>query len=69
MKNINFFKCLQNLLLGIVFLLPGAVLSQNFPNKPIKFVITYAPGGSSDIIARTISAKLSKLWGQPMIPD
>ena len=65
----NFLKFFQVLILGITLLLPGAVFSQAFPNKPIKFVLTYPPGGSSDIIARTIAIKLGKLWGQPIIPD
>lgn len=65
----NFLKFFQFLILGITLLLPGAVFSQAFPNKPIKFVLTYPPGGSSDIIARTIAIKLGKLWGQPIIPD
>jgi hypothetical protein len=69
MKNTNYLKCLRNLLLGVALLFSGTVFSQSFPNKPIKFVITYAPGGSSDLIARTISTKLSKLWGQPIIPE
>jgi len=65
----NFLKFFQVLILGITLLLPGAVFSQAFPKKPIKFVLTYPPGGSSDIIARTIAIKLGKLWGQPIIPD
>ena len=65
----NFLKFFQVLILGITLLLPGAVFSQAFPNNPIKFVLTYPPGGSSDIIARTIAIKLGKLWGQPIIPD
>jgi len=69
MTNLRFFKYLQSFLVVIILLSSGTVFAQNFPNKPIKFVLTYPPGGSSDIIARTIANKLSKLWGQPVIPD
>ena len=69
MKTMNLLKFFQALILGMTFLLPGTVFSQAFPNKPVKFVLTYPPGGSSDVIARTIAVKLGKVWGQPVIID
>ncbi len=69
MITLRLLKLLQGFTIGLVFLCSSIVFAQNFPNKPIKFVITYPPGGSSDIIARTIANKLSKIWGQPVIPD
>ena len=69
MKTVNLLKFFQALILGMTFLLPGTVFSQAFPNKPVKFVLTYPPGGSSDVIARTIAVKLGKVWGQPVIID
>ena len=39
----------------------------NFPNKPIKLVVTYPPGGSSDLMARIMGQKLSQHWNQPVI--
>ena len=69
MKINNFLKFFQAFILSLAFLLPSIAFSQAFPNKPIKFVLTYPPGGSSDVIARTIAIKLGKLWGQPIIPD
>lgn len=41
--------------------------AQNFPNKPVKLVVTYPAGGSSDLMARIMGQKLSELWGQPVI--
>jgi len=46
----------------------GAV-AQNFPSKPVRMVIPFAPGGSTDANARIIQDKLSTLWGQPVIID
>jgi tripartite-type tricarboxylate transporter receptor subunit TctC len=40
-----------------------------FPAKPIRMISPYAPGGGSDTLARTIGAKLSEAWGQPVIVE
>jgi tripartite-type tricarboxylate transporter receptor subunit TctC len=43
--------------------------AQGFPNKPLRIVVPYPPGGSSDIIARAISQVLSESLGQPVVVD
>ena len=40
-----------------------------YPEKPIRFVVTFAPGGGTDIFARAIAAKFNETWGQPIIVD
>ena len=42
---------------------------QAFPNKPIKIIVPFAPGGSTDIVARIMAAKMSKTIGQPVIVE
>ncbi len=46
-----------------------AFAQTNFPDKPVKVIVPFAPGGSFDIIARDLSTKLSALWGQPVFID
>ena len=50
-------------------LAPTQAFAQAWPSKPIKWVVPFAPGGTTDILARTIGDKLSVALGQPVIID
>ena len=50
-------------------LLAGGALAQSYPSKPVKLIVTYPPGGSSDLIARIFGQKLSELWGQQVLVE
>lgn len=43
--------------------------AQTYPVKPIRYIVSYAPGGGTDIVARTIGAKLAELLGKQVIID
>jgi tripartite-type tricarboxylate transporter receptor subunit TctC len=45
----------------------GAAHAQNYPNKLVRFIVTYPPGGSSDVMARIIGQKLTEYWGQTVL--
>lgn len=47
----------------------GAAQAQAYPSKPVRFVVTYPAGGSSDVMARIIGKKLTELWGQQVLVD
>ena len=51
----------------IVVATNGNAIAQPFPSKPVHLIVTYAPGGSSDLMARVFGQKLSEVWGQPVI--
>jgi tripartite-type tricarboxylate transporter receptor subunit TctC len=38
-----------------------------YPNRPIRFVVAFAPGASTDIVGRIVGAKLAELWGQNVV--
>ena len=56
---------LLSILAGILF--SSAVGAQAYPAKPVRLIVTYPPGGSSDLMSRVYGAKLSELWGQQVI--
>lgn len=47
----------------------GAAHAQDYPTKPVRFVLGLAPGGSTDVVARTVAQKLSETWGQNVLVD
>src|SRR5207237_10294179 len=46
-----------------------AATAQTFPNKPIRMVVPFPPGGTLDILARTVGQKLSANVGQPVVSE
>jgi len=61
---------IQSLALAASLALPTMpAWSQDYPSKPVRIIVPYAPGGGADILARLIGQKLGASWGQPVIVD
>jgi len=50
-------------------LLGGPAHAQDYPQKPVRFIVGFSPGGGSDILARLLSDKLTESWGRPFVVD
>ncbi len=60
---------LAALLLSTCLCLPGTLLAQAFPNKPVRIVVPFPPGAATDNLARMLGQKLGEAWGQSVVID
>lgn len=52
-----------------VFAFASGCFAQDYPNRPVKIIVGYPPGGAPDTIARALAPKLSEILGQPFVID
>src|SRR3954471_23562042 len=57
--------------LAIAALLSASAAStaQDFPTRPIRLILGFAPGGSTDLVARVVAQKMAESWGQQVVVD
>lgn len=56
----------------ILLLLAAVAVSasaQGYPNKPVQVILAFTPGSAVDIVGRIVTAKLSEMWGQPVVNE
>lgn len=58
---------MRRLFLSLLVALPVAAAAQSYPDKPVRFIVPYPPGGGTDVIARIVQQKFGQLLGQPIV--
>src|SRR5262245_12120731 len=49
--------------------IPSLASAQSFPTRPVRMIVGFPAGGSTDILARDIASELEKTWGQSVVVD
>ena len=60
---------MKRLVLIALMLCSGSALAQAWPNKPVRIIVPFPPGGGTDVVARTVAPKLQELLGQPVMVE
>jgi len=55
------------LIAAVLSILPA--VAQNYPQKPVRLIVPFPPGGSTETLARMVSVKIAEVWGQQIIID
>jgi tripartite-type tricarboxylate transporter receptor subunit TctC len=54
---------------AIAVIAPAQSVAQKFPEKPVRFIVPFPPGGGNDILARVLAPKMAEFLGQPVVID
>jgi tripartite-type tricarboxylate transporter receptor subunit TctC len=70
MRGSHFFRAPSILLAAYsLSFMANLAQAQTYPSKPVKLIVPFAPGGTTDIVARTISERFAAAFGQPLIVE
>src|SRR6188474_2869967 len=60
---------MRRILLVLFAVLAQCAVAQDYPNRPLRLIVTVPPGGAADFIARLVGGKLSESVGQPVVVE
>lgn len=60
---------MKTLLAAILLSVVQLVHAQTFPSRPVRVIMSFPPGGPSDVMMRAITEELSRTWGQPVLVE
>lgn len=60
---------MKKLLAIVLAAFASQAFAQTYPTKPVRVVVAFTPGSSTDIIGRAVAAKLSEIWGHPVVVE
>ena len=69
MNKIKYLSTIALLTTGLGSHAALAQTAANFPNKPVRFIAPFPPGGSTDLLARLVAQKLTESWGQQVVVE
>src|SRR5438477_11278186 len=59
----------MRLALGVLLLSATTAFAQPYPNKAVRWIVPFPPGGATDIIARIVAQKMTESWGQAVVVE
>jgi len=59
----------RRLFVAVLALAASQAMAQSYPTKPVRAIISFTPGSSTDIVGRLVMAKVSEYWGQPVVAE
>ncbi|HSC93565.1 MAG TPA: tripartite tricarboxylate transporter substrate binding protein [Burkholderiales bacterium] len=62
-------RILRWLALPVALWIAFAAHAQNYPTRPVRIIVPFAPGGATDIVTRIVGLKLTEVWGQSIVVD
>src|SRR5437016_8300109 len=68
-EDVAMSKLMRVLCFAGLLLWPGLSVGQDFPNRPIKFIVPFPAGGPADTISRIVTEKMSSILGQPIVVE
>jgi len=60
---------MKRFILCIALLVPALAFSQDYPNRPLRMIVPFAPGGASDFVGRILQPRMSELLGQQVVVE